>query len=106
VALKVCAEPGCPVLTKATRCTEHTRAKDRARGTSTERGYGAAHQRLRRSYELRMRAGEVFYCWRCGAEIDPDAWHLGHDDADRSVYRGPECVPCNMAVSGRSNRTF
>jgi hypothetical protein len=110
VTLKVCAEPGCPVLTKATRCTEHTRAKDRARGTSSERGYGSAHQRLRREYELRMRAGEVFHCWRCAerdvvTEIDPDAWHLGHDDEDRSVYRGPECVPCNEAVAGRTKRT-
>jgi hypothetical protein len=98
VTLKVCLEPGCPALTDQTRCPTHTRAKDRARGTSTERGYGSAHQRLRREYELRMRAGEVFHCWRCGAEIDPDAWHLGHDDHDRSVYRGPECVPCNTAT--------
>lgn len=105
MSLKVCAEPGCPMLTRATRCPDCTRTKDRARGTSTERGYGAAHQRLRRRYQIKMEAGETFDCWRCGREIDLDAWHLGHDDDDRGVYRGPECVPCNEATAGRSNRT-
>lgn len=101
MTLKVCAEPGCPVLTKATRCQEHTRAKDRARGTRQQRGYDSGHDRLRRAYQLRMEAGEVFACWRCGHEIDSDAWDLGHDDADRSQYRGPECLTCNRATSGR-----
>jgi hypothetical protein len=101
LALKVCAEPGCPTLTKTTRCLDCTRAKDRERGTSGERGYDYAHQRLRRNYQIRMESGEVFQCWRCGREIDPDAWHLGHDDHNRGTYRGPECVPCNTAVAGR-----
>ena len=50
-----------------------------------------------------MDAGEVFTCWRCRTtEINPQHWHLGHDDHDRSVYRGPECVPCNLATNGRA----
>lgn len=48
-----------------------------------------------------MNAGETFDCWRCTDPIDPEHWHLGHDDDDRSQYRGPECVPCNTATSGR-----
>lgn len=101
MTLKVCAEPGCPTLTDRTRCPDHTRAKDRARGTRQERGYDADHDRLRRAYQLRMEAGEVFHCWRCDAEIDPDAWDLGHDDVDRGQHRGPECIGCNRATSGR-----
>lgn len=102
MALKVCAEPGCPTLTRSTRCPDCTRAKDRERGTSSERGYDAAHQRLRRRYQLKMEAGEVFHCWRCGREIDQDAWTLGHCDVDRSQYHGPECIPCDYAVAGRT----
>ncbi|MFE6645674.1 hypothetical protein ACFVJS_03865 [Nocardioides sp. NPDC057772] len=47
--------------------------------------------------------GERFTCWRpgCGKPIDPTNWHLGHDDHDRSRYRGPECPPCNQATAGR-----
>lgn len=98
--LKVCAEAGCPVLTRTTRCVDHTRERDRARGSSTARGYGSKHQAIRRDLQLRMEAGETFTCWRCGSTIDPDAWDLGHRD-DREGYAGPECVPCNRAVSGR-----
>lgn len=99
--MKPCLEPGCPKLTKATRCPDHARAKDRARGTKQERGYGPEHDALRADYQRRMNRGEVFDCWRCDDEIDPEHWHLGHDDLDRSKYRGPECVPCNTATSGR-----
>ena len=99
--MKVCLEPGCPTLTDRTRCVEHERGKDRARGTRQERGYGAEHVKLRAHYQRRMNAGESFTCWRCPNTIDPNLWHLGHGDHDRSVYRGPECVPCNTATSGR-----
>lgn len=83
------------------RCPAHERDRDRARGTRQERGYDANHFRLRGHYQARMDAGETFDCWRCGDQIDPTRWHLGHDDRDRTVYRGPECPPCNLAVSGR-----
>ncbi|MBK6556280.1 MAG: hypothetical protein IPG16_03340 [Comamonadaceae bacterium] len=49
-----------------------------------------------------MDRGETFTCWRCGDDIDPEHWHLGHDDYDRTVYRGPECIPCNTATRGRN----
>lgn len=48
-----------------------------------------------------MNRGEAFTCWRCDDPIDPEHWHLGHDDHDRDVYRGPECVTCNTATAGR-----
>ena len=99
--MKVCAEPGCPELSNTTRCPTHTRAKDKARGTRQERGYGATHDRLRAAYQRRMDAGEHFTCWRCPRPVDPTNWRLGHDDLDRSKYRGPECTPCNQATSGR-----
>lgn len=99
--MRVCIEDGCPTLTRTTRCPAHTRAKDKARGTRQQRGYDAAHDKLRAEYQRRMDAGERFTCWRCPRPIDPSDWHLGHDDHDRSKYRGPECPPCNLATSGR-----
>ena len=92
----------CPrIITTGNRCPDHTRARDKARGTRQARGYGTTHTRLRAHYQARMNAGETFTCWRCDEPIDPNAWHLGHDDHDRTKYRGPECIGCNTATSGR-----
>ena len=94
----------CPrITTTGNRCPEHERARDRARGTRQARGYGAPHDRLRAHYQRRMDAGETFTCWRpdCAHPINPQAWHLGHDDHDRTKYRGPECIPCNTATASR-----
>ena len=99
--MRVCIEDGCPRLTKSTRCPEHERAKDKARGTRRERGYGAAHDRLRADWQRRMDNGLIVECWRCSEPIDPTSWHLGHCDADRSNYHGPEHVACNTATNGR-----
>jgi DNA-directed RNA polymerase subunit RPC12/RpoP len=59
-------------------------------GSTTKGGWGAKHQALRAEYVKRMGAGEQFMCWRCGGPVDPRAFDLGHDDHDRSLYRGPE----------------
>lgn len=100
-AMKVCAEAGCPELTTTTRCTTHTRTRDRARGTATERGYDAAHRRLRARWARKVATGTVA-CWRCGERLNPlEPWDLGHDDNDRSITRGPECLPCNRGTATR-----
>lgn len=41
---KPCSSPGCPELTAGSKCDEHAAAADKARGTSTQRGYGKAHR--------------------------------------------------------------
>lgn len=100
--MRVCSEPGCPNLQAEAICVRHRRERERRRGTRQQRGYGADHNALRAHYQRRMDAGEVFYCWRCTTtRIDPKAWQLGHDDADRGKYRGPECIPCNSATASR-----
>jgi hypothetical protein len=41
-------------------------------------------------------------CWRCGERIEVgEAWDLGHDDVDRSRWRGPEHARCNRAAAAR-----
>lgn len=93
--MKVCAEADCPELTTTTRCYDHTRVKDKSRGTRQQRGYDAAHERLRKRWAPKVASGKV-NCWRCGKRITTlEPWDLGHDDLDRSKYRGPEHVACN-----------
>jgi hypothetical protein len=105
VSKRVCAESGCPALvdagTRDGRCDQHRRERDRARGSSTDRGYGTEHQQIRAQWAPLVATGNV-KCWRCREFIPGDApWHLGHDDHDRSKYRGPEHEGCNTAVAGR-----
>lgn len=74
-------------------------------GRTINNGYGKVHKRLRAELAERMRKGEVFFCWRCRRVINPARpWDLGHDDWDRSIYRGPEHVACNRATRGRRDR--
>lgn len=102
--MKVCAEPGCPEIQPESRCLAHRRQGERRRGTRQQRGYGAEHDRLGRDYQRRMDAGETFACWRCGKSLGTRRgidWDLGHDDVDRTRYRGPECVKCNRGTATR-----
>lgn len=96
--MKVCAESGCPVLTKGTRCTTHTRGKDKARGTRQQRGYDAEYDARRRADMQALVQGVVLTCWRCGHVVPPHDYSLGHCDDDRSVIHGPEHLHgCNLA---------
>jgi DNA-directed RNA polymerase subunit RPC12/RpoP len=71
-------------------------------GSTTARGYGAAHQRKRAEYQKQVDAGTAT-CWRCGKAIRPgDDWHAGHDDHDRTKYAGIECPPCNLKAGGQA----
>jgi hypothetical protein len=85
----------CPTCTARTRATT-----DRARGTTTQRGYGAPHQHTRDAWAPIVATGTV-PCTRCHHLIQPDeAWHLDHDDDDRTRYRGPAHKHCNLAAGG------
>jgi hypothetical protein len=104
MAKRPCTEPGCPILTTTTRCPAHTRQHDKARGTRQQRGYDAAHTRDAQTWRDRIRRGEPVTCWRCGARItDAADCHLGHDDHDRSITRGPEHASCNLKAAGRNS---
>lgn len=83
----------------------------RRKPNTSKRGYGTAHQQLRKRWAELVAGGGV----RCarGAEckravnglgglIHPtEPWDLGHHDQDRRVYTGPEHRGCNRATAGR-----
>lgn len=70
-------------------------------GSTRDRGYGQRHRTLRAQWKPKVEAGKV-NCWRCDKPIAPgENWDLGHDDNDRSQYRGPEHTGCNRATASR-----
>jgi len=102
---RVCPTRGCPeyILASARYCAKHARAHDKARGTKRERGYDAAFYAMRRAFEPEVAAGQA-RCWRCKEPIAPGSqWHLGHDDNDRAIIKGPECPPCNLSAAGKAS---
>lgn len=59
------------------------------------------HRAARAAMKARVDAGDG-WCWRCGRHLPPGSrFHAGHDDNDRSVYRGAECPPCNLKAAAR-----
>lgn len=76
------------------------RRATKPKAPTSSRGYGAAHQALRKKWKPQVEAGLVD-CARCGTRIQPgQPWDLGHTD-DRSAYSGPECRTCNRSAGGR-----
>lgn len=65
----------------------------------------AEHRRRRAAGQREVDAGRA-HCWRCGGRLTPgQPWHLGHDDYDRSIYRGPEHPHCNTSAAATKGNT-
>ena len=76
-------------------------------GSTTERGYGAAHQAKRRALAPSVASGSM-KCVRCGEFIEPDEpWDLDHDNS-RLFYLGPAHASCNRAAANelRTSRNW
>lgn len=79
--------------------------RERARGSSTARGYGYRHQSERRKWKPIVDTGQAqchaALCLMPTRWIDPDqGWDLGHS-ADRTMWTGPEHIRCNRAEGAR-----
>jgi 5-methylcytosine-specific restriction endonuclease McrA len=102
---RVCLEPGCPLLTTATRCPAHARARqaarDAKRGTAAQRGYNREYQANRRAL---LAAGPHLCSWGCG-RLATTADHVvplskgGGNQLDNLI---PACSFCNSSRGSRS----
>lgn len=77
----------------------------RWQGSTTARGYGSSHQKLRAQWKPIVQAGNAAChattCLMPTRWIAPGApWHLGHTP-DRSQWTGPEHATCNEADGAR-----
>lgn len=105
-AMRVCPKPGCPELTPGGPCAAHRTQREQQRGTRQQRGYGPAHERLRKQWRPKVEAGLV----NCHADpciapilriLPGESWDLGHDRAT-GKHRGPEHERCNRSEGGRA----
>lgn len=99
----MCAEPGCPELTKARRCATHQAQLERDRGTRQERGYDAAHFATRDAL-LPLAYGAR--CPLCSQYMYPhQELHLDHSTplATDATSRGDRIVHarCNLRKGSR-----
>ena len=102
---RVCPARGCPEYIPASKryCPEHAKQHDKQRGTKRERGYDKAFNQERKVWARMVNEG-VVNCWRCLQPIPPGTpFDLGHDDADRSIIRGPEHTHCNRSAAGKAS---
>lgn len=95
-------------------CPSCARARDRARGTPTDRGYGSTilstplgtmtYDQCRRAYQRMLDDGAVLHC-ACGCgRLVTEGFHLAHDELDRTVIVGPMTSGCNLRLAGRASR--
>lgn len=95
MSIRPCIERGCPEYTPRTRCPAHERARDARRGSTAQRGYGAAHQHER----AKLRALLPDWCGGgCGAWLTPDGpWVAAHNlDGHPEYGYHPSCLSCNQ----------
>lgn len=103
-AKRICPKPGCPQAAVKRYCTEHEREYERARGSSSQRGYGSQHQTERQRWVKRIQVLGQIQCATCPTIIKPgQPFDLGHNE-DRRRYIGPQCIPCNRSDGGRRGR--
>ncbi len=87
----VSAKPGSKQAARCPLCQAQWQAR---RGTTTQRGYGPEHRRLRAQAIATYDPTDL--CWRCGLPLgpDPSVLDLGHTD-DRTGWIGLEHASCS-----------
>src|SRR4051812_42234608 len=81
-------------------CRNRRRGRRGSGASTSERGYGREHQKVRAQWRMVVESGDADCCL-CGLPIDPrEQWHLDHTP-DRDGYRGAAHALCNMIDGAR-----
>lgn len=104
--LRLCTTPGCDELADGPRCRIHANARDAARGSSSERGYDAEWQRVRKlvlardGYECQLR---LKVCTKVATQVD-HVIPLSAGGARLAMANlQASCKPCNVSKAGRDH---
>ncbi len=101
-APKKCGHRDCEQRSTTTYCPTHT-ALHAKRANTTQRGYGAEHQKLARIAKQTMPDGTP--CCRCQQPMRREQrLTLDHDD-NRALYRGLAHKHCNDVAGGMRSHT-
>ena len=111
--IRVCAEPTCPQLTRSTRCPTHQRAHHQAithpRPTTTQRGYGWAHQKA--AAQQITHQPWCTYCHQTRGQVESrgdqlTAHHLLNSDGSRvhPPRYTTACGHCNTSIGGTNRQ--
>lgn len=100
MTVRVCLEDGCPKLTRSTRCHDHERAKDKARGSAASRGYDYDYEQAK----LLPEYVNATHCDACDEQFTAENPKTGgHLVALRNGGKGSQIVPhcrrCNYGWS-------
>lgn len=81
----------------------HTADKTSPAAQARRRQYNSREYRTAKAAGQRHVNTGHARCWRCHTPLHPgEPWHLGHDDHNRSIIRGPECVDCNLHAAAQA----
>ena len=106
--LRICNYPGCKKLTRSSYCPEHThevkqarrREYDQRRGSSSQRGYDAIWQKLRKLVIHNHPA-----CQQCGSEKNLMVHHIKPIEAGGNPLDEDNCMvlcrDCHERLHGR-----
>jgi hypothetical protein len=81
----------------------HRRDNNSPAARARKREYDSREYRQAHAQAARIVSRGDAYCWRCTGWIEPDGtWHLGHDDHNRAIIRGPEHASCNLTAAAKA----
>lgn len=115
-AVRLCSRCGDPATSSrhvlCDPCRTRTRPQSHREGRSApriqlprqQRGYTATHDRLRKRWEPRVKAGGVA-CGRCGRLIEPGTpWDMSHPGDDKRLTPVPWHRRCNRQYAASITR--
>jgi hypothetical protein len=60
------------------------------------------HRQARAAAQQQLQTNGYLVCWRCTRLIHiGNPWHIGHDDTQTNLIRGPEHATCNLKAAAR-----